>query len=272
MTTIVDGRFWLNIEGHGFLGAGRIELLERIDAAGSIAGAAREMGMSYKAAWDNIDAMNNLAEQPLLVRQAGGRHGGGTRLTAYGRRVIDQYRAAEQEYRLFMDLMQQHLGSGLRADDVPEGWSLMRRLSMRTSAGNQFQGKVCRYTAGVVNDVVTVDIGDGVEIVAVVTHDAAQSLGLLREGREVQVLMDASLIMLCEEDGGVRYSARNRLCGTLREVRPGAVNAEVKLELAAGRILTAMVTMEAVEEGWLQEGARACALIKAPHVLLAVAG
>jgi molybdate transport system regulatory protein len=265
----VDGRFWLNVEGKGFLGLGRIELLEQIDASGSISAAARAMGMSYKAAWDAIDAMNNLADEPLLIRQAGGRQGGGTQLTAYGKRVIAQYRAAEQEYQRFMNLMRENLEQ-LGLGDPRDGFNFIRRLAMRTSARNQFQGKVIRFSEGAVNDVITVDIGSGIEISSVITHEAAQSLDLLREGREVQVLIKASFVILCEEVEGMRYSARNRLCGTVSRIQPGAVNAEVKLDLSAGRTLTAIVTMDAVNEGWLQEGGRTCALIKAPHVILAV--
>jgi molybdate transport system regulatory protein len=265
----VDGRFWVNVGGRGFLGAGRIDLLEQIDAAGSISAAARAMGMSYKAAWDAIDAMNNLADQPLLIRQVGGRHGGGTRLTEYGKRVITQYRAAEHEYQRFMGLMRESL-EHLGLKDQPDGWNFMRRLAMRTSARNQFKGTVIRFSEGAVNDVITVDIGDGIEIASVITHEAAQSLDLLREGREVQVLIKASFVILCEDVKGMRYSARNRLCGTVSRIQPGAVNAEVKLDLSAGRTLTSIVTLDAVNEGWLQEGGRACALIKAPHVVLAV--
>ena len=64
----ISGRLWLNREGHGYLGAGRIALLERIGETGSIAQAARSMGMSYKAAWDAVEAMNNLADRPLVAR------------------------------------------------------------------------------------------------------------------------------------------------------------------------------------------------------------
>jgi len=265
----VDGRFWLNVGDRGFLGLGRIALLEHIGVSGSISAAARVMGMSYKAAWDAIDAMNNLADQPLLIRQVGGRRGGGTRLTDYGHKVIAQYRAAEHAHQRFIDLMQQTLEeTGLT--EFAEDPHFIRRLQMRTSARNHFHGTVSRFCPGAVNDVVNVDIGDGIEIAAVVTHEAAESLGLLREGREVQVLIKASFVILCEEGDGLRYSARNRLCGTVSEIQRGAVNAEVKLELTAGRTLTAVVTMDAVNEGWLQEGGRACALIKAPHVILAV--
>ena len=74
-----------------------LELLERIDASGSIAAAAHAMGMSYKAAWQAVETMNNLSEQPVVDRQAGGRQGGGTRLTDYGRRVVAAYRRLEKE-------------------------------------------------------------------------------------------------------------------------------------------------------------------------------
>ncbi|HNB89603.1 MAG TPA: LysR family transcriptional regulator, partial [Plasticicumulans sp.] len=77
----LEGRFWLDRGGKPFLGPGRVALLERIDACRSIAEAARAMGMGYKTAWDLVDAMNQLAEQPLVVRVKGGRQGGGTELT-----------------------------------------------------------------------------------------------------------------------------------------------------------------------------------------------
>jgi molybdate transport system regulatory protein len=58
--------------------------------------------MSYKHAWDAVDAMNNLSEQPLVQRRTGGRHGGGTELTDEGRRLIAVYETAEQEHRKFL--------------------------------------------------------------------------------------------------------------------------------------------------------------------------
>lgn len=73
------------------------ELLERIDASGSISSAATAMGMSYKAAWQAVEGMNNMSETPVVERQTGGKHGGGTRLTTYGRRVVVAYRRLEKE-------------------------------------------------------------------------------------------------------------------------------------------------------------------------------
>ncbi|HET9817839.1 MAG TPA: hypothetical protein VFP92_01570 [Rhodanobacteraceae bacterium] len=77
----VDGALFLAVSGRGSLSRARIALLERIAASGSISQAARDVGMSYKAAWD---AMDNLAAGPLVARKVGGRHGGGTQPTARG--------------------------------------------------------------------------------------------------------------------------------------------------------------------------------------------
>ena len=77
-------RLSLNTRDGFFAGESRIRLLEAVQAQGSITRAAKALPMSYKAAWDAIDAMNNLSEQALVARVAGGRQGGGTRLTEAG--------------------------------------------------------------------------------------------------------------------------------------------------------------------------------------------
>ena len=73
-----------------------LELLERIDASGSISAAANAMGMSYKAAWQAVEAMNNLSEQSMVARQTGGKHGGGATLTAFGASLVERYRRIER--------------------------------------------------------------------------------------------------------------------------------------------------------------------------------
>ncbi|MCC7059524.1 MAG: winged helix-turn-helix domain-containing protein, partial [Burkholderiaceae bacterium] len=73
------GLLWLSAGDHNFGGPGRIALLEAIHSEGSITRAARKVGLSYKAAWDAIDTMNNLAAEPLVTRVTGGKGGGSTR-------------------------------------------------------------------------------------------------------------------------------------------------------------------------------------------------
>jgi molybdate transport system regulatory protein len=82
---------------HEMIGPGKAELLERIDRCGSIAAAGREMGMSYKRAWQLIATLNAMFSTPLVERSRGGPGGGGAALTATGRTVLGLYRAFEAE-------------------------------------------------------------------------------------------------------------------------------------------------------------------------------
>ena len=97
------GSIWIVCDGHAFLGRGRVSLLEEIDTTGSISQAARHMGMSYKKAWRLVQAMNELAGDPFVVRTSGGTGGGGTVLTPKGREMIATFRAIDAQYRAFLD-------------------------------------------------------------------------------------------------------------------------------------------------------------------------
>jgi molybdate transport system regulatory protein len=78
------------------LGAGKAALLEGIAKTGSIAAAARAMGMSYKRAWYLIDTLNGYFHTPLVTSTKGGRGGGGAVLTATGRTVLELYRRVQR--------------------------------------------------------------------------------------------------------------------------------------------------------------------------------
>jgi molybdate transport system regulatory protein len=82
------------------VGPGKIRLLEAIRDTGSITKAGVTLGMSYRRAWLLVDDMNHCFREPVVAAQAGGTHGGGTALTPFGARLIDQYRAIEAEAHL----------------------------------------------------------------------------------------------------------------------------------------------------------------------------
>ena len=92
----IDSRLWITKNSKSYLGAGRIELLERIKESGSIAKAAKQMKMSYKEAWDNVDIANKLAApKPLVISNAGGGKSSGTRLTPEGQKAIDTFKSLQ---------------------------------------------------------------------------------------------------------------------------------------------------------------------------------
>jgi molybdate transport system regulatory protein len=74
------------------IGPGKVDLLQAIDAHGSISAAAREMGMSYRRAWLLVDVMNRCFRSPLVETDRGGSERGGARLTALGRKTLARYR------------------------------------------------------------------------------------------------------------------------------------------------------------------------------------
>jgi molybdate transport system regulatory protein len=85
-------RFWIDIDGEKFFGPGRAELLELIGETGSIARAAKSMGMSYKKAWDMVHEMNTRGNKPYVISHKGGENGGGAEITEAGKKMISAYK------------------------------------------------------------------------------------------------------------------------------------------------------------------------------------
>ena len=87
----VKGRLWIEKQGETYLSWGRVVLLERIGELGSVSAAAKSMQMSFSHAWHLVEAMNTLAPEPLVDKQAGGRQGGGAWLTEAGQRAVADF-------------------------------------------------------------------------------------------------------------------------------------------------------------------------------------
>ena len=263
----LTGHLEVSTDLDAFLGDKRVRLLEAIEQHGSISQAAKHVPMSYKAAWDAVDAMNNLADRPLVERSTGGRAGGGTLLTDHGRRVIALYRAVEAEHQTALERLAQTFASE-PVGDVQAFQRLLRRMAVRSSARNQFVGTVSALRAGPVDVEVRLRIDEHLELTAVVTRASAEQLGLAI-GTEVIALVKASSPMLLVDEA-MRISARNQLWGHVHRIVDGPVNAEVTLDLGRGRTAVAVVTRESVASLGLAVGARACAAFKASSVILAV--
>ncbi len=243
----------------------RLLLLEKIREKGSISAAAKAVGLSYKAAWESVERLNNLSDAPLVERVAGGRTGGGTHLTPHGEEVLRLVRAMEQEFRAFLDALGE---GGERFDSFHRAYRLMHRLNLRTSARNLFHGRVSRIRRGPVESEVSLDLGGGDELVALITTTSLEPMGL-EIGSGCQALVKAPWVVVTTDEG-LRTSARNRLSGVVTHCITGPVNGEVVIALAGGKSVAAVVTADSVEALGLREGVRASALIKASHVILAV--
>jgi len=246
------------------VGRERIRLLEEVARAGSISGAARAIGITYKAAWDGIAALNNLFGSPVVAGHVGGKRGGGTALTPEGLRVIATFHRLEAELaRTFKALEPELSGSGLSPNTLL--WSFL----MRTSARNALRCTVAAVTEGAVNSEVALDLGEGTTLTAIITCDSVRALGLVA-GREAVALIKSSFVMLAPAGEVGRLSVRNRLEGVISRREFGAVNTEITLDIGGGKTLTAIITMQSADELGLRVGERAVALIDASHIILAV--
>ncbi|MBI5419943.1 MAG: TOBE domain-containing protein [Deltaproteobacteria bacterium] len=245
------------------VGSDRLELLEKIREHGSITKAARAAGISYKTAWDVVNALNNLSDRPVVLRKAGGRGGGGTLLTEEGKEVIRKYRILQREHQKFLGSLSGEIG------DAGTLYRFLRRIAVKVSARNTFLGKVADIKKGVVSAEVTLSLKGGDTVVAVITNESLDNLGL-KNGKEACAIVKASSVVLGKDLHGARISARNILCGTVVKLAEGPVNEDVTVQLSGGNILTSLITRESGRKLELKEGDHVCAVIKASSVILGV--
>ena len=244
----------------------RIDILRQIGACGSISQAARAVGVSYKAAWQAVDTLTNLAGTPLVARAVGGAGGGGAQLTEAGHQLL----AAA-------DAMAQARGAVLaRWQATPHAGPALARLAVRTSMRNQLPCVVDRLT--VQGQIVCVHLrleGEGagaVSLASRITRESAELLGL-QPGLAVLALCKATAVRV--ERGGRAASAiateaptgTLRLPGRATRVVRGASGDEVSAELAAG---LHMVGFAAPHSG-LRAGSAVVLVVEENAVVLALA-
>lgn len=99
----VRSKIWLEVDGAPFFGNGRLTVLRAIDRTGSIQGAAKDTGISYRKIWGAIRDMERCLDTPLVETQRGGRQGGGTSLTDAARDLMRYFVSLEERFRETVD-------------------------------------------------------------------------------------------------------------------------------------------------------------------------
>lgn len=109
------------------LGPGKVDLLEAIERCGSITRAAKDQGMSYRRAWLMVDEMNRAFAEPVIDTAHGGSTGGGARLTATGKAIIDIYRRVQAKAESAIDQELDEIAALLAAEPKPPADHVVRR-------------------------------------------------------------------------------------------------------------------------------------------------
>ena len=212
----------------------RLDILRRIGQVGSISEAARSAGVSYKAAWQAIDTLTNLAGAPLVERTVGGSGGGGAQLTATGHQLLE---AADMLATLRQQALAQIAQRQAPADGVAPR---LAGLGLRTSMRNQLPCQVLALQRAGRAMQVRLGLSDGSTLVSRITRESAELLGLV-VGSEVLALAKATAVAVVAAPAS-GATLTNRLHGTVARLARSTAGDEVVLTLACGLQIVGFAT------------------------------
>lgn len=256
----ISSNLTLELFDQPFLLEKRIELLMAIKKTGSINKAAKEVPMSYKSAWETIEAMNNLSINPIVQKEIGGSGGGGTKLTEYGENLLKTYHLLKEEQKKFVENLN-------RIVDINNGTlKTIRRLSMQISARNQITGIVEAIEMGTVNAEVHIKLKSKNILVSIITNTAVQNLDL-KVGDEVIAIIKSSNVFI-STDENLQLSARNKFQGIVDSINQGGINSEIVIDIGNGDKIVAIITTSSVNNLNIKEKSKVGAIIKASDVMI----
>ena len=252
----------------------RFDILRRIGEGGSISEAARRAGVSYKAAWQAIETLSNLAGTPMVETAVGGSGGGGTLLTSAGWRVLEAAALLDQARAQVLAVLEPgatrvHAGMHAGVHSGVHAGPGLAALALRTSMRNQFPCEVHSLfsTGGRVRVGLALGKGppEGRLLFARITRESAQLLELAR-GRQVLALCKATAVRVAAHLTAAE--GRNLLGGEVQRASRAAAGGEVALWLAGG---ISLVGFAEAGHG-LRAGGSAVASIEESGVVIAVLG
>jgi len=240
----------------------RLEVLRRVGQTGSISQAARDAGISYKAAWQAIETLTHLSGWALVDRSVGGSGGGGARITPQGLQLLA---LADELAQARAQVLARH-GQGLPAGAVPR-----LNLGLRTSMRNQLPVVVEAVRPVAAGPMVAVALRTPCQqaLTSLVTRESADLLGLA-PGLAVLALCKATAVAVVLAGGDVAAQADTvgTLHGVVADTSPGPGPHEVALALPCGHL---WVGFAADAEG-LAVGAAACGRFAPSAVVMGLAG
>lgn len=236
----------------------RLDILRRIGDVGSISEAARGAGVSYKAAWQAIDTLSNLAGTPLLERTVGGSGGGGALLTPAGGQLLQAADLLSQaRLQVLAHLSQSQGGAGATIPRV-------NALGLRTSMRNQLPCFVKAIRAQGQAIRVELRLADETPLFSRITRESAELLAL-HPGQEVLALCKATAVSVTAQ--GVQTERRNVMAGITQRASRAAGGGEVSLRLHSGLQLVGF----SKPDSRLRVGSQAVAHVDESSVVIALA-
>ncbi|MEN9896462.1 MAG: hypothetical protein RLZZ66_111 [Pseudomonadota bacterium] len=240
-----------------------IALLKAIHQSGSLNQAAKQVGLSYKGAWQIIERANNCSPKALVSTATGGTKGGGTALTPAGKSFIEMFDLLQVQHQFFLKKLNNHLLEN------PDNVLLFERLVVKTSARNQLFGKIMSILHGSVNVEITLQLKGGEQIITTISVLDFHELNLTLNS-DVLLLLNSAEIMLTTIDNPKQFSARNYLMCHVIQIREDLIYAEVTLLFTGGEMLMATITKQSLHDLRLEKGGRVFAVFKTNAPILGI--
>ena len=258
-TVELSSKLTLEMLGKPFLLEKRIELLHAIEESGSISKAAKAVPMSYKTAWEAVDTMNALSPQPIVCRETGGKDGGGTTITAYGRQLLENYTILKEEHTRFLKRLSE-------LTDIQSGsFKTIGRLAMQISARNQIGTEVVSVESKDVKAKIRLRFKGGQEISSIITKEAVEGLHLEQNQTVVAIFKSSAVLLNRTKDTN---SDENRLHGIVNNIDNDGKSAKVTVNIGHHDTIISIVPTEVLERMQLFEGSSVSALIKANDIMI----
>ena len=206
----------------------RLDILRRIGAVGSISEAARGAGVSYKAAWQALENLSNLAGTPLIEKSVGGSGGGGARLTQAGQQLLDAAERLNAARHAVLTELENSQNNALSVQGLAG-------LGLRTSMRNQLPCKVHSITRSAGSARVQLELPNGAMLTAKITCESVELLGL-QKGMAALALCKATAVSI-SATSEVRQGI-NVLDGEISRLSPDGQGGDVTVQLMTGLQLT----------------------------------
>ena len=252
----------LEIFGKPFILDKRIELLHAIEAYGSISKAAKAVPMSYKSAWEAVDTMNSLSPEPIVCRETGGKDGGGTTITAYGKKLLENYQVLKEEHTRFLKRLSE-------LTDIESGsLKTIERLAIQISARNQMQAEVVTVESENVNARIGLRLKSGQQLVSVITKEAVEDLHIA-VGQTVTAIFKSNTVSVVLEDEKKEISDLcNSLEGVIKTIEKDVNNVKIVVDIGNHDTVVSVMPIDVLEALDLHEGGSVKAVIRASDIMI----
>lgn len=254
----LTSKLTLEMLGEPFLLEKRIELLYAIEENGSISKAAKAVPMSYRSAWEAVDVMNTLSPEPIVHRETGGKDGGGTTVTSYGKSLLENYAVLKREHTRFLERLTE-------LTDIESGtFKTIGRLGLQISARNQMQATVITVESGEVEARVQLALKGEHTLVSEITEEAVEDLHIVA-GQSVTAICKSSNVSIVANENRHR---ENQIEGQILQIEKDSQNAKITVDIGMhDRIVSVMPVVE-FEKLSAEEGSRVMVEIEAKNIML----